>query len=134
MMTGADSYKIKKVNIICSKGTAEDVYAALILGNGAVMEGIECNLFFTFYGIDTLIKERMDKIHSAAVGNPALRLSKRIRLPTILGSLPGMEAIISRQMKREMNRIDVPPVSEFLELIASGGGKIYVCKLAIDMF
>ena len=38
---------IKKVNLICAKGTIEDVYATLILGNGAVMEGIEANLFFT---------------------------------------------------------------------------------------
>ena len=32
---------VKKVNLICAKGAIEDVYATLILGNGAVMEGIE---------------------------------------------------------------------------------------------
>jgi peroxiredoxin family protein len=133
-MNEPDSHSIKKVNIICSKGTSEDVYAALILGNGAVMEGIECNLFFTFYGIDALMKERSDDLHSATVGNPALRISKRMRLPSILGMLPGIEALITKQVKKEMERIDVPPVSEFLELISAGGGKIYACRLAIDMF
>ncbi|HRU56609.1 MAG TPA: DsrE/DsrF/DrsH-like family protein, partial [Bacteroidales bacterium] len=29
---------------------------------------------------------------------------------------------------------DIPPVSEFMELITAGGGKIYACKLAMDMF
>ena len=42
------NYPIKKVNIICAKGAIEDVYATLVMGNGAVMEGIETNLFFTF--------------------------------------------------------------------------------------
>ncbi len=31
---------VKKVNLICAKGAIEDVYATLVLGNGAVMEGI----------------------------------------------------------------------------------------------
>jgi len=33
-----------------------------------------------------------------------------------------------------MAKLDIPPVSEFLELIDAGGGKIYACKLAMDMF
>lgn len=32
---------LKKLMIICTKDTIEDVYAALIMANGAVMEGIE---------------------------------------------------------------------------------------------
>jgi peroxiredoxin family protein len=46
------SDKLKKVCIICAKGTIEDVYAALVLANGAVMEGIEAKMFFTFFGLD----------------------------------------------------------------------------------
>jgi len=33
-----------------------------------------------------------------------------------------------------MDDLDIPPVSEFLELITAGGGEIYACKLAMDMF
>ncbi len=125
---------IKKVNIICAKGAIEDVYATLILGNGAVMEGIEANIFFTFFGLDAIIKSRMDKLHTGVVGNPALRLPGGLRMPTLLGIIPGMESFTSRMMKSEMAKIDVPPVSEFLDLITAGGGKIYACKLAMDMF
>ena len=67
-------FPIKKVNIICAKGAIEDVYATLVMGNGAVMEGIETNLFFTFFGLDAIVKNRMDKLHTGVVGNPALRL------------------------------------------------------------
>ncbi len=33
-----------------------------------------------------------------------------------------------------MEELDMPPVDEFLELITAGGGEIYACKLAMDMF
>ncbi len=125
---------ITKVSIICSKGTIEDVYAALIMGNGAVMEGIEANLFFTFFGMDAITKSKMDKLHTSVVGNPALRLPGGISMPTLLGIIPWMESLASGMMKRQMAKLDIPPVSEFFDLITAGGGKIYACKTAADMF
>ena len=41
---------IKKMMIILSKATLENVYAAFVLANGARMEGIEAEIFFTFFG------------------------------------------------------------------------------------
>jgi peroxiredoxin family protein len=125
---------IKKVNIICAKGAIEDVYATLVMGNGAVMEGIETNLFFTFFGLDAIIKTRMDKLHTAVVGNAALRLPGGLRMPTLLGIIPGMEAMTSKMMLSQMDKLDIPPVSEFLDLIVAGGGKVYACRLGVDMF
>jgi len=127
-------YPIKKVNIICAKGAVEDVYATLVMGNGAVMEGIEKKLFFTFFGLDAIVKSRMDKLHTGVVGNPALRLPGGLRMPTLLGVIPGMESFTSWMMKNQMAKLDIPPVSEFLDLITAGGGKVYACKLAMDMF
>ncbi len=125
---------VKKVSIICAKGTIEDVYAALVMGNGAVMEGIEANLFFTFFGLEAIMKKRMDNLHTGVVGNPAMRLPGGMRMPTLLGVIPGMEAMVSAMMKKEMDKLDVPPVSEFIELFVAGGGSLYACKLAADMF
>lgn len=133
-MSTDNKFPIKKVNLICAKGSIEDVYTTLILGNGAVMEGIETNIFFTFFGLDAVVKSRMDKLHTAVVGNPALRLPGGMRMPTLLGIIPGMEAFTSGMMMKEMEKLDLPPVSEFMDLITAGGGKIYACKLAMDMF
>lgn len=127
-------FPIKKVSLICAKGSIEDVYASLIMANGAVMEGIETNIFFTFFGMDAIIKSRMDNLHTSVVGNPALRLPGGMRMPTFLGIIPGMEAMTSMMMKSQMGKLDIPPVSEFLDLITAGGGKIYACKTAADMF
>jgi peroxiredoxin family protein len=76
----------------------------------------------------------MDKLHTAVVGNPALRLPGGMRMPALLGIIPGVEAMTSGMMKSRMEKLDIPPVSEFLEIITAGGGKIYACKLGMDMF
>jgi peroxiredoxin family protein len=133
-MNTENTYPIKKVNIICAKGAIEDVYATLVMGNGAVMEGIETNIFFTFFGLDAIVKTRMNKLHTAVVGNSALRLPGGLRMPTLMGVIPGMESFTSWMMMGEMEKLDIPPVGEFMDLITAGGGKIYACKLAMDMF
>jgi len=133
-MSEEKKFPIKKVNLICAKGTIEDVYATLVMGNGAVMEGIETNLFFTFFGLEAITKKWMNKLHTGVVGNPAMRLPGGLRMPTLMGVIPGIEAMVSGMMKSQMEELDIPPVEEFLELITAGGGKIYACKLAMDMF
>ena len=125
---------MKKVCIICAKGSIEDVYATLVMANGAVMEGIEAKVFFTFFGLDAITKKQMNKLHTATVGNPAMRMPGGLPFPTLLGAIPGVEAGVSAMMKSQMEKLDIPPVGEFLEMITAGGGEIYACKLAVDMF
>jgi len=125
---------LKKVCIICAKGSIEDVYAALVMTNGAVMEGIEAKLFFTFFGLDAITKNQMNKLHTSTVGNPAMRMPGGLPFPSILGLLPGLEAGVSAMMKKQMEKLDIPPVDEFMDMITAGGGEIFACKLAADMF
>lgn len=125
---------LKKVCIICAKASLEDVYATLVMANGAVMEGIEAKVFFTFFGLDGITKKQMNKLHTATVGNPGMRMPGGLPFPTLLGLIPGVEAGVSTMMKGTMDKLDIPPVEEFLEMITAGGGEIYACKLAMDMF
>ena len=125
---------LRKVCIICAKGAIEDVYASLVMANGAVMEGIEAKMFFTFFGLDAITKKKMNKLHTGTVGNPAMTMPGGIPFPTLLGMLPGVEAGVSAMMKKQMADLDIPPVDEFLDMITAGGGEIYACKLATDMF
>jgi len=129
-----EEHPLKKVCIICAKGTIEDVYATLVMANGAVMEGIEAKVFFTFFGLDGITKKQMNSLHTGTVGNPAMRMPGGLPFPTILGSIPGVEAGVSAMMRSQMDKLDIPPVDEFLEMITAGGGEIYACKLAMDMF
>lgn len=123
-----DDDKIKKVSIIISKGSLEGIYPGLIMANGARMEGIEANVFFTFFGMDAITKKKMDKIKVATVGNPAMGM------PTMLGAIPGMSAMATNMMSKKMDALDIPPIPEFIEMISDAGGKLYACKASVDMF
>jgi peroxiredoxin family protein len=122
------SDRIEKVSIIVSKGSLEGVYPALIMANGARMEGIDVNVFFTFFGMDAINKKRHDHIKAATVGNPGLHL------PTMVGGLPGMSALVTHQLEKAMEGLDIPPIPEFIEMIADSGAGIYACKASVDMF
>ena len=52
------------------------------MANGARMEGIEADIFFTF-GLDAIRKDRFEKIKVATVGNLGLHM------PTLIGAIPG---------------------------------------------
>jgi peroxiredoxin family protein len=120
--------KIKKVSIIISKGGLDGVYPGLILANGARMEGIEANLFFTFFGQDAITKKRMGKIKVATVGNPGMHMA------SLLGIIPGFSAMATSMMMKTMDKLDIPPVPEYIEMIADAGCKLYACKMTVDMF
>lgn len=62
---------IEKVSIIVSKGSLEGIYPALIMANGARAEGIEANLFFTFFGLDGSTGSAMSTSRSPQWETPA---------------------------------------------------------------
>ena len=122
----ADS--ITKVSIVISKGSLEGVYPGLIMANGARAEGIDANLFFTFFGLDAVHRERTDHIKVATVGNPGMHMA------TLIGVLPGMSAIATKMMEKKMAALDIPPIHEFIEMIGDTGAGMYACKASVDMF
>ncbi|MFP5211071.1 MAG: DsrE/DsrF/DrsH-like family protein [Acidobacteriota bacterium] len=127
-MTDTPAHPIEKVSIIISRGSLEGIYPGLIMANGARMEGIEASLFFTFFGLEAIIKKRMHNLKVATVGNPAMHM------PTLVGALPGMSSFATSMMKKEMEKLDIPPVGEFLTMIHDTGAEIYACRATVDMF
>jgi peroxiredoxin family protein len=119
---------IEKVSIIISKGSLEGVYPGLIMANGARMEGIEVNVFFTFFGMEAINVKHYEHLKVATVGNPGLHI------PTMVGGLPGMSSFVTRQMEKQIAKLDIPPVPEFIQMIADSGAKLYACKASVDMF
>ena len=119
---------IEKVSIVVSKGSLEGIYPGLIMANGARMEGIEADVFFTFFGLDAIRRDRQSKIKVATVGNPGMHM------PTWLGAIPGMSALATKMMQRQMEKLDIPPIGEFVEMISDSGGGLYACQASVDMF
>src|SRR5438046_1457141 len=124
----AEPKTIEKVAIVISKGSLEGIYPGLIMANGARMDGIEADLFFTFFGLDAIRKDRFEKTKVATVGNPGMHMA------TWLGAIPGVSALATRMMQRQMEKIDIPPIPEFIDLVADSGVRLYACKASVDMF
>jgi peroxiredoxin family protein len=119
---------IEKVSIIISKGSLDGIYPGLIMANGARAEGMEADLFFTFFGLDAIHRQRHEHIKMATVGNPGLHLV------TMLGGLPGVSSAMTHYMTHKMEKLDIPSIPEFIEMIADTGAGLYACKASVDLF
>ena len=117
----------RKLAIICSKGNLDMAYPGLILANAALGEGVETHLFFTFWGFDMITKSTMGDLKFTMLGNTATHM------PQGLGGLPGMTAMATHQMKKQIDDIGVPEVPEFLEQIVDSGGHLWACRMSADM-
>jgi peroxiredoxin family protein len=121
----------RKLAIICSKGSLDMAYPPLILANAACMSGIEAHLFFTFWGLDIITDSKMDKLNVATVGNP--NMHPMFHFPTLIGALPGVSGLATAMMRSEIDKLDFPPVREFVEMVMDAGTKVYGCKMSMDM-
>lgn len=117
----------RKLAIICSKGNLDMAYPGLILANAALGEGVETHLFFTFWGFDMITKSRMADLKFTPVGNTAAHM------PMGLTPLPGVTGMATRQLKKAMDDLDIPPVPDFLDQIVAAGGHLWACRLSADM-
>jgi peroxiredoxin family protein len=117
----------RKLAIICSKGNLDMAYPGLVLANAALGEGVETHLFFTFWGFDMITKSRMHDLKFTLLGNTATHM------PQGLGGLPGMTAMATHMMKKQIAEIGVPEVPEFLEQIVASGGHLWACRMSADM-
>jgi peroxiredoxin family protein len=124
---GDDAPSGRKLAIICSKGHLDMAYPGLILANAALGEGVETHLFFTFWGFDMITKSRMDDLKFTMLGNTATHM------PQGLGGLPGMTAMATHQMRKQIKEIGVPEVPEFLAQIVDSGGHLWACRMSADM-
>jgi peroxiredoxin family protein len=117
----------RKLAIICSKGNLDMAYPGLVLANAALGEGVETHLFFTFWGFDMITRSRMHDLKFTLLGNTATHL------PQGLGGVPGMTAMATHMMKKQIAEVGVPEVPEFLEQIVASGGHLWACRMSADM-
>ncbi len=117
----------RTICFICSKGTLDMAYPALIMANGALGEGVNVHIFFTFWGMDMINKKTMDHLKFTILGNPATHM------PQGLGGIPGMTSMATKMMKKQIADLDVPEVPEFLELLVESGAHLWACRMSVDM-
>jgi len=92
------SERQKRMAIVASKGTLDMAYPPLILATTAAAMEIECSIFFTFYGLDIINRNKNKNLRVPSLANPAMP----VPVPNILGVLPGMTAMATMMMKSWM--------------------------------
>jgi len=130
----------RHIAFICSKGDLDMAYPALVMGWAALGNGIDVTLFFTFWGMDIIRKDRIDRLEIAPLANTSMKMTMmgvstgNLGIPNMMGGLPGMTAFATKLMKDKMESLEVPPIREYIEMLSDAGANMYACKMSVDMF
>ena len=118
-----------RMAIIASQGTLDTAYPPLILASTAAAMEMETAIFFTFYGLYILHKQRGANLKVPPLANPAMPMP----VPNIIGVLPGMTAMATMMMKSWMGKVKVPSCPELLEMCMESGVRIIACQMTMDV-
>lgn len=119
-----------RLAIIATKGSLDWAYPPLMMAVQAANKGWEVGVFFTFYGLNVIHKDKHRSLKVSPVGNPAMPME----VPNIIAALPGMTAMATRMMRRRLRKQQVPTIAELLSLAVERGVKLYPCGFTIDTF
>ncbi|MBF0272086.1 MAG: DsrE/DsrF/DrsH-like family protein [Magnetococcales bacterium] len=120
----------KKLAIIATKGTLDFAYPPLILATTAAALDYEVTIFWTFYGLQVLKKNRSLKI--SPLGNPAMPMP--IPMPVLVQALPGMESMATIMMKQKMVSKGVASIDELMDMAIESEVKMIACQMTVDLF
>jgi peroxiredoxin family protein len=123
------SPKRKRLALVASKGTLDQAYPPLILATTAASLGWEVGIYFTFYGLDILHKDRFEKLKVASLANPA----GPIRVPNLLGAVPGATAAATKVMKGWMKNARMPDLPEFVEMAQGLDVTFFACATTMGV-
>jgi peroxiredoxin family protein len=118
-----------RLAIIAGHGTLDAAYPPLILATAAAAMDMETAIFFTFYGLEILKKDKANKLQVAPIANPAMPMP----VPNIVGMLPGMTAMATSMMNGWMQKANVAKLGELLEIALESGVKLIACQMTMDV-
>ena len=119
----------RRIALVASKGTLDQAYPPLILATTAASLGWEAGVYFTFYGLDILHRDRLPHLKVASLANPA----GPIQLPNLLGALPGATAVATKVMQKWMRDAAMPPVTEFIDMAKGQGVRLFACSTTMGV-
>jgi peroxiredoxin family protein len=128
-----DDDKPRRLALVASKGGLDEVYPVLIMASTAGALGWEVGVFCTFYGLDMVNKKRTKKLKVSAVGNAASPPPfAEIKVPTILGILPGMNWVATKMMSW-MKSSKIPSYDDLFETCVDSGVAFYACSTTMGV-
>lgn len=129
--------RTKRLALVASKGTLDQAYPPLIMASTAAAMGWEAGIFFTFYGLNIIHRERLRRLQVSPIGNPAmpppLHALPMLKVPNLLGTLPGMTAMATTMMKGWMSKAKMPSVEELLQMCIEAEVQVFACATTMGV-
>jgi peroxiredoxin family protein len=126
---GEPEQRPKRIALVASKGTLDQAYPPLILATTAASMGWEVGIYFTFYGLDILHRDRFARLKVASLANPA----GPVQVPNIVGAIPGATALATRTMKKWMEGSSMPDIPEFIDMAQGLGVTFFACATTMGV-
>jgi peroxiredoxin family protein len=119
----------RRLALVASKGTLDQAYPPLILATTAVSLGWEVGIYFTFYGLDILHKDRFESLKIASLANP----SGPLQVPNVVGAIPGATAVATRTMKKWMDNASMPTIPDFITMARDLDVTFFACATTMGV-
>ncbi|MBA4358312.1 MAG: hypothetical protein C0405_11385 [Desulfovibrio sp.] len=109
----------EKAAFICVKDSLDGAYPSLVLGINAARLGMETKIFYSFMGLNMVLKGGAD--HA------------KFFPPGVMGVIPGMVSLATGMMKNKIDKANIPSLGELMEMAQIEGVQLVACKMSIDM-
>ncbi len=109
----------EKAGFICVKDTLDGAYPSLVLGINAARQGMESKIFYSFMGLNLILKGGVNRAKFFPAG--------------AMGAIPGMTTIATGMMKKKIDKANIPSLGELQEMAQLEGVELIACKMTVDM-
>jgi peroxiredoxin family protein len=109
----------EKAGFVCVKDTLDGAYPSLVLGINAARTGMESKIFYSFMGLNLVMK-----------GGAA---RAKFFPPGVMGAIPGVTSLATGMMKKKIDKANIPSLAELQEVAQLEGVTLVACKMTIDM-
>lgn len=133
-----------QLSLIQTKGTLDWAYPAFILASTAAVMDKKVELFFSFYGLNCLLKD-VSNLKVSPLGNPGMIIKspygpdwfKKINLnqalPGFIWGLPGMTSLATYGFKQQLASQNQLSIEELRTLCLDLGVKFTACQMTMDL-
>lgn len=115
----AEAKQKEKAAFICVKDTIDGAYPALVLGINAARLGMETKIFYSFMGLNMLLKDKAAKA--------------KFYPPGVMGAIPGMATMASSMMKKKVEKANIPALEDLMEQAQMEGVDLVACHMTVEM-
>jgi peroxiredoxin family protein len=111
--------KQEKAAFICTKDTLDGAYPSLVLGINSVRMGMETKVFYSFMGLNLVLKGGVDRA--------------KFFPPGVMGAIPGMSSLATGMMKKKIEQANIPSLADMQEMAQLEGVELVACHMTVEM-